>query len=305
MFLNFIFTWIFLFLRVHIAFGDDVTKEDLESLNSDYKINAAGANGLYPVQIKQATMVFQVLNELIDIVDPTFQLTVLQGDRLLDANRQAHLHHHFRHQKHDEKFKKLVFDAFEKEGSDKSYHQYHGLYALIFKSLGPENKLRTLEIGMGTNDTTKVSHMFKGRPGASQHAFALFLPNAKIYGADIDSNILFQTDRISTTYVNQLDSSSFIKLNENFGNEKFDLIIDDALHSSVASFNQLIFALKNLKSPGYIVVEDIPRDFFRQYRLFDYILRSKSSDPRILIDSFMWSGNDRDFLYVLSTRRSL
>jgi len=305
----FVFIFFLLTRSSFTSSSNEVTHDDLLSLNQDFMINAAGGGDLYSVKIKEATMVFPVLNELIDIVDPTFQLIVLKGDKLVDKNEQSHLHHFFHNNnnnkhkhKHDDyiQFKEHLFEVFEKSGSDKSYHKYHGLYALIFKNLGHEKSLTTLEVGLGTNDTSKVSHMYKGVPGASLHAFAAFLPNAHIYGADIDSNILFQTERITTGFADQLDSNSMVRMNEKFGNKKFDLIIDDALHSSVASFNQLIFAIKNINTPGWIVVEDIRISFFRQYRIFDYILRSKVSSQNTMINSFMWTGNDSDYLYVIS-----
>ena len=45
---------------------------------------------------------------------------------------------------------------------------------------------------MGTNNPNLVSTMgSSGRPGASLYAFKEYLPNAIIYGADIDKDILF------------------------------------------------------------------------------------------------------------------
>jgi hypothetical protein len=83
------------------------------------------------------------------------------------------------------------------------------------------------------------------------------LPNANVYGADIDKDILFESERIKTSYVDQMDSRTFNDLLNKFGNTKFDLIIDDGLHSIGANLNTLIFALNNLKDNGWIVIEDI------------------------------------------------
>src|SRR5262249_35300312 len=86
---------------------------------------------------------------------------------------------------------------FNKYGSDKSSR--HGYYKLESSILGPHrnDNLSLLEIGIGTNDPSVVSNMGKyGKPGASLRAFKDYLPNAKIFGADIDRNILFQEERI-------------------------------------------------------------------------------------------------------------
>ena len=68
-----------------------------------------------------------------------------------------------------------------------------------------------------------------GRPGASLYAFKQYLPNANIYGADIDKNILFNEERINTCYVDQLDIKTFDNIKNTFGNIKYDLIIVDII----------------------------------------------------------------------------
>jgi hypothetical protein len=79
---------------------------------------------------------------------------------------------------------------FEYYGSDKaSNHNYYIAYAAMLKDR--ENVTKLLEIGLGTNNTDVASHMGPyGRPGASLRAFRDFLPNAKIFGADINTRIL-------------------------------------------------------------------------------------------------------------------
>ena len=51
-----------------------------------------------------------------------------------------------------------------------------------------------------------------GKPGASLRVFRDYFLNAKIYGADIDKNILFTSDRIFTYYVDQLDEISILSM---------------------------------------------------------------------------------------------
>ena len=143
-------------------------------------------------------------------------------------------------------------------GSDKAHnHGYTPAYARIFAELG-NKPLSILEIGLGTNAPAAICTMGpQGVPGASVRAFRDFLPNAQVYGADIDRNILFSEERIRTAYVDQLDPASFETMTEELGESRFDLIIDDGLHSPMANLNTLLFGLKAVKDGGYVVIEDI------------------------------------------------
>jgi SAM-dependent methyltransferase len=149
---------------------------------------------------------------------------------------------------------KTFFDDY---GSDKStIHNYHHLYGPILKNRSEIKAI--LEIGMGTNFVDVVSNMgAEGTPGASLRAFRDFLPNAQIFGADIDKRILFQEERISTYYVDQLDLATLNHLAAETPND-FDLIIDDGLHSPTANIAVLSFAIKKVRIGGWIVIEDIP-----------------------------------------------
>jgi hypothetical protein len=144
---------------------------------------------------------------------------------------------------------------FNEMGSDKStFHDYHLVYGSLFSDRRAVKN--TLEIGLGTNNPDVVSNMgSQGKPGASLFAFREFLPNARIFGADIDRRILFQSNRIQTVFVDQTDISSFSELEKlDF---PFDLIIDDGLHSPNANMAVLLYGLGRLSSQGWLVVEDI------------------------------------------------
>ena len=146
---------------------------------------------------------------------------------------------------------------FVKYKSDKSTnHEYHLLYGKI---LSKSKDIKTiLEIGIGTNNTDNVSHMGnKGTPGASLRAFADFCPNSKVFGAYFDKRILFKEKRIETYYVDQTNNDSLDRLGRSLKEKKFDLIIDDGLHSPDANINTLRFATKLIKKGGSIVIEDI------------------------------------------------
>jgi hypothetical protein len=145
---------------------------------------------------------------------------------------------------------------FDKYGSDKStYHDYHHAYGSILAD--PDSVTDLLEVGLGTNNPEVVSNMSReGRPGASLFAYRDFLPNARIYGADIDRDILFEDERISTFFVDQTSPRSFDPIAAALPQE-FDLIIDDGLHSPNANIATMAFALGKLKKGGWFVVEDI------------------------------------------------
>lgn len=150
-------------------------------------------------------------------------------------------------------------DLFDRYGSDKGNlnHKYHLLYGALLAS---QDVSAILEIGLGTNNVKFVSHMTRGgQPGASLRAFKQFLPGAQVYGADIDRDILFSEDRITTFFVDQTDITSFTALDASLPTE-LDLIIDDGLHSPNANLATLVFGLGRLKVNGYLVVEDIPSD---------------------------------------------
>ena len=110
----------------------------------------------------------------------------------------------------DEKIATPLCEIMGRCGSDKgssnitkSWHNYTSFYYSIFKKL-KEEKLRIFELGLGTNDITLPSNMgINGVPGASLYGWQEFFSNSLIYGADIDKNILFNTEKIKTFYCDQ------------------------------------------------------------------------------------------------------
>ena len=152
---------------------------------------------------------------------------------------------------------KLIKNYFIKYNSDKStVHNYHLVYGSLFKKRNNIKKI--LEIGLGTDNEKLISNMGRlGKPGASVKAFRDFFPKAKIYGADIDREILFKDKRISTYYVDQTNLKSLKNLYKKIGSN-FDLIIDDGLHASYANINVIISSLNFLKKNGFLIIEDIP-----------------------------------------------
>lgn len=162
-------------------------------------------------------------------------------------------------------------DLFNKHGSDKSsFHNYHLVYGKVAHDLGEINAM--LEIGMGTNNTDVTSHMGAlGKPGASLRAFRDFSSNGRIFGADIDSRILFHEDRIETFAVDQTDATTLSNLGKNIPGS-LDLIIDDGLHSPNANLNVILFALQKVRAGGWIIIEDIPQRALPLWRVADALM---------------------------------
>jgi len=166
----------------------------------------------------------------------------------------------------------ILAQIFTSCGSDKSTnHNYEYLYADLLHERR-HSLLRVLEIGLGTNNVDVVANMGKhGKPGASVRAFRDFMPHAMIYGADIDSRILFEEERIKTFYVDQTDARSMEVLGQ-FTGRKLHLIIDDGLHCPHANLGTVHFAIDHLEPGGTLVIEDIRPESVPIWQLVAHIL---------------------------------
>ena len=140
----------------------------------------------------------------------------------------------------------------------KSWHNYTTFYYSIFKPLC-DKKLRIFELGLGTNNTKLVSNMGKnGRPGASLYGWQEFFPNSDIFGADIDVDILFNTNKIKTFYCDQTNPEIIQKTWEEPDlKDNFDIIIEDGLHTFSANVCFFENSIHKLKENGYFIIEDI------------------------------------------------
>lgn len=150
-------------------------------------------------------------------------------------------------------------------GSDKgsenictSQHNYTTFYHSIFKDIC-NNELRIFELGLGTNNINLPSNMGEnGIPGASLYGWSNFFPNSYIFGADIDTNILFNTDRIKTFYCDQTNPDIIKEMwNELDLQDNFDIIVEDGLHRFTANACFFENSIHKLKSNGYYIIENI------------------------------------------------
>ncbi|MBV9889870.1 MAG: hypothetical protein JO090_03170 [Rhizobacter sp.] len=205
--------------------------------------NSAGdSDSLLRLTLQGVSQAFPFLSHLLDVVGRPKLAAVPLEQLATDAAGRAAAD-----------ALKGLFTAF---GSDKSSgRNYHHLYGEILKNR--EDVSCVLEIGLGTNHLDVVSNMGAGgAPGASLRAFREYLPNATIFGADIDRRVLFQDHRIHTYFVDQTDLASLESLGEKVPSA-IDLLIDDGLHSPNANLAVLAFGLKKLKTGGWLVIEDI------------------------------------------------
>jgi SAM-dependent methyltransferase len=144
-------------------------------------------------------------------------------------------------------------------GSDKgNSHQYTYLYALIFSEFEVLKEARILEIGLGTNNVDTPSNMgVSGKPGASIRAFRDYDRKVTCVGLDVDHRVLFEEERIQTAVVDQMQLDSWNEIPKHYLMNKFDLVIDDGLHSPTANLNTILSTIDLLTERGVIVVEDI------------------------------------------------
>ena len=112
-----------------------------------------------------------------------------------------------------------------------------------------------------------------GRPGAAERAFRDRAPKANIFGADVDSDILFTEERIQTFFVDQTIPESLHALAANL--PPLDIVIDDGLHMPRANMNVINFALAKLKPGGIVVVEDIVARYLPFWHIAVSILSRK------------------------------
>lgn len=147
-------------------------------------------------------------------------------------------------------------------GSDKGlgWHNYTTLYSPLLAHLKNKADVSIFEVGIGTNNPALESSMgVDGVPGASLYGWSQWLPDASVVGADIDRDILFNTDKITTYFVDQRNSQTIKAMWEKpaLSNASFDVIIDDGLHSFEANDLFLSQSHNKLKESGIFIVEDI------------------------------------------------
>jgi hypothetical protein len=127
-------------------------------------------------------------------------------------------------------------------------------------------RVRLLEIGVGTNDPSAPSSMGPDHiPGTSLRAWRTLFPEGAIYGADVDERILLHEDGIECFWVDQRNPASIRALLAKIGGD-LDVIIDDGLHTPEAAINSMSILLPALRPGGMYVLEDALERFDSGWR---------------------------------------
>ena len=169
----------------------------------------------------------------------------------------------------DEKISTPLCEIMGRNGSDKgalnitsSWHNYTTLYYSLFKGFKDFKCIRIFELGLGTlnvNLASNMGHMgSNGRSGASLYGWSEFFPDSHVFGADIDRDTLFNTEKIHTFFCDQTKPDTIQKIwEEPLMQEGFDIIIDDGLHEFNANVCFFENSIHKLNTNGYFIIEDI------------------------------------------------
>lgn len=143
--------------------------------------------------------------------------------------------------------KKYSSDAANENGTDKNTaHSYGNVYASILSKLKEaaikaSSTLNMLEIGIYSGAFLRVLHEY--------------IPDAVLYGIDIDISRVRYVNNIPNVHIYQLDGND--PTSASTLNQSYDLIIEDGSHA----INDQIKTLDNfapyLKSGGIYIIEDI------------------------------------------------
>ena len=147
-------------------------------------------------------------------------------------------------------------------------HTYADYYSHLFFHNRNDIK-KIFECGLGTNNPELLSSMgINGKPGASLRVWRDYFPNAMIYGADIDRDVLFEDDRIKTFYMDQLSQQSIQEYWQIVGEDNFDLMLDDGLHTFEAGSSLFNNSIEKLSKFGTYVIEDVLFEDLCRYKDF-------------------------------------
>lgn len=149
-------------------------------------------------------------------------------------------------------------------------HSYTELYEMLFAHCKTEVQ-HVFECGIGTTNPKFASNMGPcGTPGASLRVWRDYFVNATIWGADIDASVLFDERRIHTFQMDQTQPTSIASVMDELGDIRFDLFVDDGLHSYSAGRCLLENAWHMVKPGGIYVIEDVKHaDLLRFHSYFE------------------------------------
>lgn len=131
-------------------------------------------------------------------------------------------------------------------------HPYTAPYSLFFEPLR-NRPIKFAEVGV--------------HAGASLRVWRSFFTRARIYGFDLDRNLVeyIRDMGMPGVFLDTMDGSKASSIQEKFKHwsndgELFDVIIDDASHSPEDQATMIVNAMQFLKQGGLLIVEDIFRE---------------------------------------------
>lgn len=165
----------------------------------------------------------------------------------------------------------MLKELFNKYNTDKAEkHHYDVVYHSEFKSI-LEQPLNILEVGV--------------LEGHSIQAWLEYFPNANLYGVDtfervgIDEIEVADNPRVKLLKADSTNISINIKINKEWPDTKFDIIIDDGLHTPRANALTFKNLIPFLKEDGAYYVEDVwPLDKMTSNQLNHYWLKRHAKD---------------------------
>ena len=168
----------------------------------------------------------------------------------------------------------MLKELLQKYKCDKSSkHSYELCYEKHFLPVKNE-PINILEIGI-----------FKGE---SMKVWLEYFPNATVYGIDIFQRIkenelpILKNPRVKYLKLDSISEQAKQIITENWGDIKFDFIIDDGLHTPVANRLTFLNFIDFLKNDGVFFIEDVypidkmekPHPWFKQSgRIEQYTLK--------------------------------
>ncbi len=156
-------------------------------------------------------------------------------------------------------------------------HTYADYYSRLFSHCRQSIK-SIFECWLGTNNEKLPSSMGKnGKPWASLRVWRDYFPNACIFGADIDKDILFEEERIRTFYIDQLDPLAINLFWGKIQKTEFDFMIDDWLHTFDAGICLFHNSVWKLAATGIYVIEDVCLSDLWKYKIY-------FSDKNFIVD---------------------
>jgi len=169
----------------------------------------------------------------------------------------------------------MLEELFNQHGCDKaSKHKYHTVYEPDFEPL-KDKEINILEVGIFKGDSIKV--------------WLDYFPKATIYGIDVFTRIsskdieILEHERVKWL---KADSTSYGVVNsikKEWPRIRFDIIIDDGLHTPDANAKTLNNLYPLLKKEGKYYVEDVwPLDIMTVKQLEHPWITQKSSSYNML-----------------------